>query len=485
MEYLQQRLLQRKFKPEPFDVYNLHLLVWKKALAFFIYIKLIGISSSLNDYDRRKLEVFNVINIFQLFTGILVPVIGLMNHKALPANAWMVACLPAIVSFMVLYLNHKQLYLHALLSYFILYPFFTCIVYLNGFNLGLELYFILYGVLAVFFLNISYMLFTIAFSMISYFVLMVIRKNYQYQLASVNIDVYVFNQILAILFIYYGLYLLKKEITDYQVKINAKNKALQQKNDNIVLQKNEIGLQASLLQDQTEKLTELNNLKNKMFSVIAHDLKSPIYAMSNLFQQMQYHNIPAEEVKSALPEISKDLNYTIGLLDNLLLWAKSQMEVNMVKPETLDLSVIIKDVCQLLRLQAQVKQVKLESKLEGPLLVHADKEMINLVLRNIISNAIKYTDKNGTVTVGAHQQDVFIEVYIKDTGMGISAEAMKKISENNYFTTKGTASEAGTGLGLILCKDFLNKNKGRMFIESQPGIGSTFSFTLPCSFSNS
>ncbi|MDQ3552574.1 MAG: HAMP domain-containing histidine kinase, partial [Bacteroidota bacterium] len=305
------------------------------------------------------------------------------------------------------------------------------------------------------------------------------------QLASVNIDVYVFNQILAILFIYYGLYLLKKEITDYQVKINAKNKALQQKNDNIVLQKNEIGLQASLLQDQTEKLTELNNLKNKMFSVIAHDLKSPIYAMSNLFQQMQYHNIPAEEVKSALPEISKDLNYTIGLLDNLLLWAKSQMEVNMVKPETLDLSVIIKDVCQLLRLQAQVKQVKLESKLEGPLLVHADKEMINLVLRNIISNAIKYTDKNGTVTVGAHQQDVFIEVYIKDTGMGISAEAMKKISENNYFTTKGTASEAGTGLGLILCKDFLNKNKGRMFIESQPGIGSTFSFTLPCSFSNS
>jgi two-component system, sensor histidine kinase and response regulator len=110
-----------------------------------------------------------------------------------------------------------------------------------------------------------------------------------------------------------------------------------------------------LLQDQTEKLTELNNLKNKMFSVIAHDLKSPIYAMSNLFQQMQYKNIPAEEIKSALPEISKDLNFTIGLLDNLLHWAKSQMEVNMVKPETIDLSVTIKDVCQLLRLQAECK----------------------------------------------------------------------------------------------------------------------------------
>jgi two-component system, sensor histidine kinase and response regulator len=485
MEYLQQRLLQRKFKPEPFDVYNLHLLVWKKALAFFIYIKLIGINTKLTDYDRRKLEVFNVINTFQLFTGILVPIIGLMNHKALPANAWLIACLPAIVSFLVLYLNYRQQYFTALLSYFILYPFFTCIVYLNGFNLGLELYFILYGVLAVFFLNISYMLFTIAFSMVSYFVLMVIRKNYQYQLASVNIDVYVFNQVLAILFIYYGLYLLKKEITEYQQKIVAKNKALQLKNDNINIQKNEIALQASLLQDQTEKLTELNNLKNKMFSVIAHDLKSPIYAMRNLFQQMQYKNIPAEDVKSALPEISKDLNYTIGLLDNLLHWAKSQMEVNMVKPETIDLSTTIKDVCQLLRLQAEVKQVKLESNIKGPILVHADKEMINLILRNLISNAIKYTGKNGTVTVGAHPQDMFIEVYVKDTGMGISKEALKKISENNYFTTKGTASEAGTGLGLILCKDFLRKNKGRMFIESQPGRGSTFSFTLPCSFSNS
>ena len=105
--------------------------------------------------------------------------------------------------------------------------------------------------------------------------------------------------------------------------------------------------------------------------------------------------------------------------------------------------------------------------------------MVNLVLRNLLSNAIKFTPQQGMIEVGVNETDSFVEVYVQDSGSGISKEALQKINENNFYTTKGTASESGTGLGLMLCKDFLSKNGGQMHIESEVGKGSVFSFTLP------
>jgi two-component system sensor histidine kinase/response regulator len=104
---------------------------------------------------------------------------------------------------------------------------------------------------------------------------------------------------------------------------------------------------------------------------------------------------------------------------------------------------------------------------------------VNLVLRNLLSNAIKFTPQQGTIEVGVNQLNSFVEVYVQDSGTGISKEALLKINENNFYTTKGTASESGTGLGLMLCKEFLAKNGGQMHIESEIGKGSVFSFTLP------
>jgi signal transduction histidine kinase len=110
----------------------------------------------------------------------------------------------------------------------------------------------------------------------------------------------------------------------------------------------------------------------------------------------------------------------------------------------------------------------------------ADKEMISLVLWNLISNAIKFSPQQEIISIGINKQHSFVEVYVQDNDIGISTEALKKINENNYYTTKGTASESGTGLGLMLCKEFLVKNGGQMFIESKEGKGTTVSFTLPC-----
>ncbi|HEU0110062.1 MAG TPA: HAMP domain-containing sensor histidine kinase [Flavisolibacter sp.] len=443
-------------------------------------IRIFGFASNMDEYEKRKLGVFNQLNFFQLITGLLIPVLGMMSRVDVPLSAWLIACLPACTSAAVLFLTNLKKVEAALLTYFIAYPFFTCVVYLNGMNAGIELHFILYGILSVFFLqDIGYMLFTVAFSMVSYFILSVVLKDFIYEVELENKFLYLFNQGLSIVFIFYGLYLVKKENTDYQFRLLAKNRVLHKKNLEINKQKREIADKAKLLQSQKKELKKLNVVKNRLFSVISHDLKSPMYAMRTVFQNMHQYDIPAEEMKEMVPDIVNDLNYTIGLMENLLQWSKSQMQQDAVRGQELDLTELIHDVMNLLRLQAQAKNVRIQNKAISPIHVFADRDMINLVLRNLISNAIKFTPNDGQIAIGINQHSYFAEVYVQDTGMGISEEALQKINENNFYTTKGTASESGTGLGLMLCKEFLAKNGGQMHIESKLGKGSIFSFTLP------
>jgi signal transduction histidine kinase len=435
-------------------------------LYFLEKIKRIGFTSVLQDYDTRKLAIFNQLNFFQLLTGIIVPVGTIFHHQKLPALAWLVTSLPVFVSILVLWLNSRRHYHIAQIAYFVLYPFTTCIVYLSGINLGVELSFILYGILSVFFLqDISQMLFSVGLSMVSYFVLAVVCKNYTYQLATANIFFYFFNQLLAITFIFYGLFLIKRENTGYQ--------------HSILRQKEEIAANEKLLQNQTEELTEVNAFKNRLFSIIAHDLKSPIYAMKHLFQNMQQYDLPAEEIKAMVPELVNELTYTTSLMENVLLWTRSQMQSDAVRPQLIDVAGLTTDVGKLLRLQAEAKGIRVKLEVDNALFVFADKDMVNLILRNLLSNAIKYTPEKGGITVGARTEASGVEIYVQDTGMGMSQETIDKINLSNYYTTKGTGGESGTGLGLMLCREFLARNGGTLHIESSPGKGSVFSFMLP------
>src|SRR6478672_6260302 len=273
-------------------------------------IKVLGSASELGEYEKRKLGVFNQLNFFQLLTGTLIPIIGMLHADRLPFSAWVIACLPALTSLVVLFMNYKRRYETALLTYFIAYPFFTCIVYLNGMNSGMELHFILFGILSVFFLqDIGYMLFTVAFSMVSYFILSVVLKDFIYQVEFENKVLYLCNQAIAIVFIFYGLYLVKKENTEYQFRLIKQNRALHKKNLEISKQKQIIAHKAKLLQTQKKELTQLDALK--------------------------------------------DLNYTIGLMENLLQWSKSQMQAESVRAQEIDLSQLINEVIKVLHLQAE------------------------------------------------------------------------------------------------------------------------------------
>jgi two-component system, sensor histidine kinase and response regulator len=454
---------------------------FKKIYRDFLQeVKSIGIADRMNYYEKRKLGVFNQLNFFQLITGLLVPILGCLHQDHIPFSAWLFACLPSLISTIALIFNYQKKHQAALLCYFILYPFFTGYVYLQGMNAGFELNFILYGVLAVFFLqDMGYMLFAVALSMINYLVVAVMLRDFSYDVRHEYKLLFFLNHIISLGFIFYGLYLIKKENASYQFRLLLKQKVLQRKNNEINKQKEIIAEKVTLLETQAAELAELDTLKSKLFSVVSHDLRSPMYALRNLFRSMHQKNLPAQEIKNVVPDVLMDLNYTIGLMENLLQWSKTQMQSSAANLEELDISKMINEVLQLMHLQAEAKQIYIENKSNPQAYVYADKDMVNLVLRNLLSNAIKFTPNQGYIEVGVNEVSSFVEIYVLDTGVGISKEAIEKITESNFYTTKGTSSESGTGLGLMLCKEFLNKNGGQMHIESEPGKGSIFSFTLP------
>jgi two-component system, sensor histidine kinase and response regulator len=445
----------------------------QKSQHFLEEIKSLGFTRTMDELERGKLSVFNQLNFFQFITGIVVPLICFFGNYKFPIGAFFIASLPAWVSLLVLYLNFYIRFEAGMITYFLLYPVVTSIVYMSGMNLGVELYFILNGILAVFFLPlISQMLFSVGLSMVSYFMLVVINKEYHYQLHTSNFFLYLFNQITAILFIFYALFLIKKENNIYQFGILATNKALQEINEKIEKQKAEI-------EQKALELDELNSLKDKLFSVISHDMKTPMYALRNLFRSMQQMNMSGSEIKAIIPDVVSDLNYTTGLMENLLHWVKTQMNASNISPMELDMEEITEDALHVHQLQAATKKISIKREMEDSSNVFADKDMVKLVLRNLLSNAIKFTPEKGKIIIKLKTESSYCRVSVIDNGIGMDPEALIKIQENSYYTTNGTAKESGTGLGLMLCRDFLSKNGGALLIESEPGKGSIFSFTLP------
>lgn len=436
------------------------------SLQGLLRIKTLGFTAEQDDYEKRKLGIFNQLNFFQLMTGIIIPIAGVIGNRHFPLMAWIVACMPAFISILVLVLNARREYYLAQIAYFVLNPISLSFVYFWGFNMGVELSFILYSILSVFFIqDIRQMLFALGLSMASYFGLAVVCKNYTFQLATADNYLYLFNQLLAIVFIFYGLFLIKRENAGYQ--------------ESILRQKEAIAGNEKLLQKQTDELQQLNAFKNRLFSIIAHDLKSPIYALRNLFSNMQQYDLPAEEIKDLVPEVVSELTHTTNLMENVLHWARSQMQASTIKPQSLDIAGLIAEIARLLRLQADAKQIGITLRADPAVRAFADRDMVHLILRNLVSNAIKYTPEKGCIEMGAYSTPGSTAIYVKDTGRGIPAEDLEKIQESNFFTTKGTAGEAGTGLGLMLCKEFIVRNGGSLKIDSVTGKGSTFTFTLP------
>lgn len=233
------------------------------------------------------------------------------------------------------------------------------------------------------------------------------------------------------------------------------------------------------LAQQTRDLQALNRTKSRLLSVIAHDLRGPMSGLVELMNFMEDGSLSQADFKAQLPLLSRNVNGTYALLENLLLWSKSQFEGERLTVESFNLAQLVHDGLDVWQQQAHRKGITLQSNIPEGIHVLADREMIRIVLRNLVSNAIKFTPAKGLVTISATHSGDHVRVKVTDTGVGMSAQDQKLVLGQDYYTTKGTAGETGTGLGLMLCKEYVEKNQGQLWVESELGHGSSFFFSLP------
>ena len=239
-----------------------------------------------------------------------------------------------------------------------------------------------------------------------------------------------------------------------------------------------------LLKEQESQLRELNATKDKLFSIIAHDLRSPFNAILG-FSELLIENskdFDDTETEEYLGIINSSAKNTLTLLDNLLAWARSQTGKNIYNPEKLSLYAVINEILDVSKSIAKIKKISINHIQTTDTEVYADVNMLKTILRNLISNAIKYSNINGEITISATPNENNIEIAVSDNGVGMSEETRKKLFHTNTnISTIGTANEKGSGLGLILCKEFVEKHGGEIWVKSEPRKGSAFIFSLPLS----
>lgn len=233
---------------------------------------------------------------------------------------------------------------------------------------------------------------------------------------------------------------------------------------------------------QKDELQRLNATKDKFFAIISHDLKNPFTSLLSISQSLkdQTDQFDKDEIAFYLKRIYQSANQIYSLLDNLLLWATSQTGGMPFSPVPVKLNGLISNTIGLLSMEAEKKQLVIVQKIEDNLMVRVDKNMIMTVLRNLLNNAIKFTDNGGKISIEAKQVDEYVVVSVSDTGIGISPEDIEKLFRIDVKNKSiGKSKNKGTGLGLILCKEFVNRHGGDISVESRLGQGTTFSITLP------
>lgn len=253
----------------------------------------------------------------------------------------------------------------------------------------------------------------------------------------------------------------------------ASNAELEKKNKSIEQQKEEI-------QSQAETLQDLNQLKNKLFSVISHDLRGPMANLHALLDLLTRKKLSAEEFISVSEKLKSSMDITQRTLENLLNWSLSQMEGIKTDPKTINIKHTITEACNLLDDVAQQKNVVIKNTIEDQMLVKADSDQLQLILRNLIHNAIKFSKPYDNISVSAYKDLEFCRVSVRDSGIGMTkTEIDTVVGSKHHFSKTGTMQEKGTGLGLLLCQEFIKLNGGEFVIKSNINNGTEVTFSLP------
>lgn len=242
---------------------------------------------------------------------------------------------------------------------------------------------------------------------------------------------------------------------------------------------NEVELRTNEIKKQNIQLEEVNNVKDKLFSVVSHDIKGPLSSLHLALTLAKSGALSSEEFQELTASLELRLSQTSEFIDNLLQWAKLQMRGETFEPDKLDVSALARESVRLLEPECTQKKIALKNNLQGTFNAYADLNMMRSVIRNLLTNAIKFTQPNGTITINAYFLERKIVISVSDNGVGIPTNNRERLFTIMSITTEGTHNEKGTGLGLLLCREFVEKNGGKIWFETEEGKGTTFFFSLP------
>ncbi|MEX1188417.1 MAG: HAMP domain-containing sensor histidine kinase, partial [Bacteroidia bacterium] len=237
--------------------------------------------------------------------------------------------------------------------------------------------------------------------------------------------------------------------------------------------------QTKIIEQSNSKLKETIKTRDKLFSLIAHDLKGPFQSMSASLEILSAADTTSKDKEMVIEHLSKKAENTIVLLNNLLLWSQHQTETIKFRPESIKLNKVRESMLDIFKLQAAEKDIRIDFLMSDDLLsIYADKNMFECILRNLISNSIKFTAKGGKILIKAKQEGMYVRFEIEDNGVGMDDLVKEMLTNKQSYSSTGTNREVGHGLGMMLIHEFLKFHKSSLEIESEQGKGSKFSFLL-------
>jgi two-component system, sensor histidine kinase and response regulator len=426
-----------------------------------------GLSADLKPYERAMGIVFNYVNFFGLCVSALrIFYLLFVSTKIYSDFQILINVFPTVGCTVMIVMMYYRKYVATIYFSFLVFPPLLFYIFLVIQDRGVLFYLIPYMIYPFFFLNRKSKIipaFILAAALFSFsFIIEGLQHNDVH-----NHDLYLelisFVGSMALTFL--TLYSIKYRLWHYQEKIKQQQNEIQERNDQLAV--------------QAARLEETNKIKDKVFSIISHDLNTPIQGLQLLFEHEESN--PEEMIASlveVLPELKNELRKTSDLFENLLYWAKMQIREAEVVTQQMDVGELAAKIKNSLIDKAHKKGVQIENQLSNTK-IYGDKYILEIVLRNLVSNAIKFSrDEDKIIINGVQEKNAYV-LRVTDTGIGMNEESIRKINSNSFYTSYGTQNEKGTGLGLIICRELIERCSGFINIESNMGKGTAVSIYLP------
>lgn len=422
--------------------------LFHKVYLFGVKVANIGITPELGFHEKKKTQLLNIVVASGIPTNIFFCLNNLFHQKPVLA---LINLLILAGGILILFINSYRKFLAArLVLTFLASVLFSASAIL--FRNGGEYFLIANLIIIIIYFNEKIYLLAISIFNCSLFIgIKIFLETDHTFFTPVSYGRVIFNISWTLAAMILALLFFKHEQITYQEQVEEKNKELQ----------------------------KMNDTKEKLFSIISHDLRSPIGQLKNSLDLVNREHISPETFQQISAKLSTEVDRLHATLDNLLKWSISQLQGIRASPEKIALRSLLEQKLIIFRQMAEQKNISLVLE-DVDRFIWADPDHLLLVLRNLLSNAIKYSYQNGQILIRSHSKDHQVIIEVIDYGMGMSEEVKASIFQHdNIISSTGTANEKGTGLGLKLCKEFIEKNNGQIWIESTGQKGTTFYISLP------